>query len=265
MKSLLIFITLMGSFLMIRAQNEISEITETLNDYIQGTAMGEPERLRDAFDKDFNLFLVAADTLRVIDGIGYIDRVEEGKSYNREARILSIDVENNAAMAKIEVYFPEDKRRATDYLLLLKTENRWKILHKIINLNTFNDASELQVKNNEELAKIQATLNDYMFGTATSNINRLKKAFHEDLNLYYIKEGEIAIIPGSQYLANFDDGKQYNRIGKILSIDYEDDAAVAKLQILMPDRDRIAIDYLLLLKLNQQWTIIHKSFTTKSY
>lgn len=247
------------------AQNEIAEITAALNDYIEGTATGQPDRLREAFYEDFNLFLVAEDTLRVIDGKGYIDRVEEGKKSNRQARILSIDVENNAAYAKIEVYFPETNRRATDYLMLLKTKERWKIIHKIINVNSFTNAEELVVENSNELAAIQATLDDYMWGTKTSNLNRIKRAFHEDLNLYHIKEGEITIIPGQRYMGYFDDGKQFNRIGKVLAIDYEDDAGVAKLEVLMPDRGRIVIDYLLLLKINQQWTIIHKSFTDKSY
>ncbi len=265
MKKTLLMTTLMVSFLVSSAQDEIAQITSTLNDYIEGTASGQPDRLKEAFYEDFNLFLVAQDTLRVIDGKGYISRVENGKEYNREARILSIDVENDAAVAKIEVYFPDDNRRATDYLLLLKTEERWKIVHKLINLNAFENAGELVVENSNELARIQSTLDDYMEGTATSNINRLRKAFHEDLNLYYVKDGAITIIPGTQYLENFRDGRKFNRIGKILSLDYEDNAAIAKLQILMPDRNRIAIDYLLLLKINQQWTIIHKSFTSKNY
>ena len=255
----------MISYLVSSAQDEMTQITKTLNDYIEGTANGQPNRLREAFYEDFNLFLVAEDTLRKIDGQGYISRVENGKTYNREARIISIDVEHDAAIAKVEVYFPDDNRLATDYLLLLKTDQRWKIIHKIISLNAFENVAELIVDNSNEMAKIQSTLDDYMEGTATSNINRLRRAFHEDLNLYFIKDGAITIIPGNQYLENFRDGTKYNRIGKILAVDYEDDAAIAKLQILMPDRDRVAIDYLLLLKINQQWTIIHKSFTSKSY
>ncbi len=246
-------------------QQPLAGVQATLNDYIEGTAIGQPDRLRQAFHPDFNLFLVASDTLRVIDGQGYISRVEPGKAYNRVAKIVSVDVENDAAAAKIEVYFPDQQRRATDYLLLLKTSQRWQIIHKVIHLNTFSNAETLQVNNPDELPAIRQALYDYMDGTAHSKPQPLARAFRPDFNLYYIKSGAVTVINGQQYLNNFNEGKSYNRIGKILSVDFEGDAALAKLQILMPDRDRIAIDYLLLLKLNGQWKIVHKSFTTKQY
>jgi hypothetical protein len=37
------------------SKSDFEQITETLMDYIEGTANGEPDRLRKAFHKDFNL------------------------------------------------------------------------------------------------------------------------------------------------------------------------------------------------------------------
>ncbi len=37
------------------SKSEIEQITETLMLYIDGTANGEPDKLRDAFHPDFNL------------------------------------------------------------------------------------------------------------------------------------------------------------------------------------------------------------------
>ena len=51
----------------------------------------------------------------------------------------------------------------------------------------------------------------------------------------------------------------------MLSIDFEGNAAVAKIEILMPARKRIYTDYLMLLKFKGKWKIIHKSFTFKNY
>ena len=110
--------------------SEIEQIRKTLMDYIEGTANGEPERLRDAFHQDLNLYSVAGDTLRPLSGQTYIGYFEDRKPRNRIGRIISIDYENDAATAKIEILMPARKRMYTDYLLLLKLQGKWKIIHK---------------------------------------------------------------------------------------------------------------------------------------
>ena len=105
-------------------------INKVLYDYIEGTANGEPDRLRKAFDKDFNLYFVANDTLRVWSGEGYIGNVKPGQKSNRIGKVVSIDYDGNAAMARIEILMPARKRIYTDYMLLLKVAGSWKIIHK---------------------------------------------------------------------------------------------------------------------------------------
>lgn len=112
------------------SKSEIEQIAETLMDYIEGTANGEPDRLRKAFHPDFNLYTVTAeDSLRIRSGEKYISNVKEGKKANRIGRIISIDYEKDAAIAKVEIVIP-DWRIYTDYFLLLKYEDSWKIVHK---------------------------------------------------------------------------------------------------------------------------------------
>lgn len=112
-----------------KGQSEIALITNTLMDYIEGTGNGEPERLKRAFHPDFNLYTIAGDTLWVRSGEKYISNVKEGKKTSRVGRIISIDYENDAAMAKAEIVIP-NWRIFTDYFLLLKYEGSWKIVHK---------------------------------------------------------------------------------------------------------------------------------------
>ena len=114
----------------LKAQTEIELIQETLTDYIEGTANGEPERLREAFHENFKLYFVANDSLNVWSGKHYINNITPGKKNNRIGRIISIDYENDASSAKIEIDMPDKKRIYTDYLLLLKYEGRWKIIQK---------------------------------------------------------------------------------------------------------------------------------------
>ena len=112
------------------SKSEIEKITETLMDYIVGTANGEPDRLRKAFHPDFNLYTVTTeDSLRIRSGEKYVSNVKVGEKSNRIGRIISIDYEKDAAIAKAEIVIP-NWRIFTDYFLLLKYEGSWKIVHK---------------------------------------------------------------------------------------------------------------------------------------
>lgn len=113
-----------------QAQLEIEAINKVLYDYIEGTANGEPNRLKSAFDENFNLYYISKDTLQTWSGKQYVAGVKEGRKSNRIGKVLSIDFEGNAAIAKIEILMPARKRIYTDYLMLLKFKGKWKIIHK---------------------------------------------------------------------------------------------------------------------------------------
>lgn len=109
---------------------ELPLITATLMDYIDGTANGDPEQVRRAFHPDFNLYTVNdGDSLWIRSGAKYIDGIKVGEKNNRQGRIISIDVEGNAAMAKADIAVP-GWRIFTDYFLLLKYEGTWRIVQK---------------------------------------------------------------------------------------------------------------------------------------
>ncbi|MEM6318933.1 MAG: nuclear transport factor 2 family protein [Bacteroidota bacterium] len=116
-----------------------------------------------------------------------------------------------------------------------------------------------------ELDNINAAIMDYIEGTANGEPDRLKKTFHPDLNLYFVKDDKITAWSGQGYVGNVKKGVKSNRIGKIISVDYVNDAAMAKVEVDMPARKRLYTDYLLLLKEGGQWKIIHKSFTYEKY
>ena len=46
----------------------------------------------------------------------------------RKRRVVMVDVTGDAAVAKVELDFPDAK--FTDYFSLLKVGNEWKIIHK---------------------------------------------------------------------------------------------------------------------------------------
>lgn len=123
-------------------KSEKGQIKETLMHYIEGTKNAEPERLQKAFHPDFNLYSVAKDSLRIWKGQEYIGNFKDGKKSNRIGRILFIDIENDAAIAKVEILIPEKQRHYTDYFLLLKYEGQWKIIHKSFSWKVLNQTDK---------------------------------------------------------------------------------------------------------------------------
>lgn len=112
------------------SKTDREQITETLLDYIVGTANGEPARLQKAFHPDFKLYAVNdAKELLVRSGAQYIADIKPGEKNSRIGRILSIDVENDVATAKAEILIP-NFRIYTDYFMLVKYQNNWKIVQK---------------------------------------------------------------------------------------------------------------------------------------
>lgn len=116
-----------------------------------------------------------------------------------------------------------------------------------------------------ELEQITMTLMDYIDGTGNGEIDRLKRAFHPDFNLYTVTaEDSLRVRSGKKYISNFTEGEKNSRVGRIISIDYENNAAVAKAEILIPGY-KVYTDYFLLLKYEGSWKIVHKSYTGRTY
>lgn len=114
-----------------------------------------------------------------------------------------------------------------------------------------------------EIEQITTTLRDYIEGSTNGQPDRLKNAFHPDLNLYYVRDDEIKIWSGQDYIADTKEGEPTGEFGKIISIDYENDIAVAKVQIAHPESKTPYIDYFMLAKAKGRWTIVHKMFTKR--
>ncbi len=110
---------------------------------------------------------------------------------------------------------------------------------------------------------IQATLHNYIEGSTNGKPQLLKTAFHKDLQLYYVKNDSLKTWSGKEYITSTKEGKPTGEKGEILSIDFTNNAAVAKVEISHPRSKNPYIDYFMLLKLEGKWTIIHKMFTKK--
>lgn len=129
-------------------------------------------------------------------------------------------------------------------------------------LGVFSQAQSEVVRSEFDL--IAAAINEYIEGTANGEPERLQKVFHPDFQLYTVTKDSLWIRSGEKYIANIKPGEKSNRIGRIISIDYEKDAAMAKAEIVVPGW-RIFTDYFLLLKYEGAWKIVQKSYTWREY
>ena len=139
MRNLIVFLLLIFGTVSSNAQSDIQLITNTLMDYIEGSTGGQPERLKTAFHPDLNLYSIKKDsTLSIWSGEAYIADTKEGQPTGEDGKIISIDFENNIAVAKVEISHPKSRATYIDYFMLLKIVDKWTIVHKMYTRRTSN-------------------------------------------------------------------------------------------------------------------------------
>jgi hypothetical protein len=112
-----------------------------------------------------------------------------------------------------------------------------------------------------EKAAARIPLENYLQGHATGNPEFMRKAFHTEGNLIFIREGKYSTRSFAEYI-NGMSGKpapdEDKRKRWIESLDVAGNAAVGKIILDYPTGK--FVDYMSLLKINGEWKIINKSF-----
>ena len=112
-----------------------------------------------------------------------------------------------------------------------------------------------------EKAAARVPLENYLQGHATGNPEFMRKAFHTEGNLIFIREGKYSTRSFAEYI-NGMGGKpapdEDKRKRWIESVDVAGNAAVGKIILDYPNGK--FVDYMTLLKINGEWKIINKSF-----
>lgn len=110
--------------------DDYQQVASTIQKYFDGTQYGNQDLVKEAFNDTLYIQWIDAEgNFRSRDADSYIKNIKEGKHTPRYGHIVSIDITNNAAGAKVEINWGE--RRISDYLLLLKIDGKWKITNKI--------------------------------------------------------------------------------------------------------------------------------------
>ncbi|MEL6866758.1 MAG: nuclear transport factor 2 family protein [Bacteroidota bacterium] len=110
-----------------------------------------------------------------------------------------------------------------------------------------------------DLQQIEQTLNNYLIGGTENDAERLVSAFHPNAMMKFIRDGEYQEVNAAQFfLDRIKPGPPADRSTEVATIDLTGHVAVARLNIHY-EKVRL-VDYVTLMKINEQWKIINKTF-----
>lgn len=114
--------------------NEITAIEGVVQTYFDGLYEGDAKKLASAFHEVSHLYSTSAEGVQDLPRAKWLEMVAgrpsaKSKGLARRDRIVSIDMSGpETAFVKVECQIPP--RYFTDYLLLLKQKDGWKIVSK---------------------------------------------------------------------------------------------------------------------------------------
>jgi hypothetical protein len=116
-----------------------------------------------------------------------------------------------------------------------------------------------------EEAAVRAALDHYLQGHATGQGAHFSAAMHPEGKMLFVREGSLQSRTFPEYIAGArgkpaDDEAQRRR--RIVSVDITGDAAMGKIELDYPQAK--LTDYMSLLKVNGEWKIVGKIFTSET-
>jgi hypothetical protein len=255
---LALFVVFAGGSL---AQSEEALVSVPLENYLKGHTTVDVEYTKKAFHSTGNIMTIR-DGAYVSQSFGdYINglvgRKPAADEDKRKRYIEAVDVVGNAATARVVSDYPSIKY--IDYMALLKIDGEWKIVNKIFFAEQ--KGSNAKIGSISEKDAVRVPLENYIKGQATGDGEYIKKAFHTEGNLIFIREGKYTTRSFAEYIAGMS-GKpaadEAKRNRWIDSVDIAGNAATARIILDYPTTR--FVDYMALLKIKGEWKIVNKSF-----
>ncbi len=128
---ILLFLFLLASFTTATAQTDHEAIVQTLNYYLDGGTNNDFATLKKAFHESATMqFIDGEGNHQSVNAIAFFEGgMKPGPKQDRQTRITSIEVNGNAASARLEIDYPTF--RFVDFMNLLKIDGEWKVVSKI--------------------------------------------------------------------------------------------------------------------------------------
>lgn len=113
-------------------------------------------------------------------------------------------------------------------------------------------------------AAVRAAVDAYLDAHATGSSERLRSVFHPVANLYFVRADTLAQRSGAEYLDGFRGTPQPDEAQRrrwISMVDITGDAAVARVVLDYPTAT--ITDYFALLRIEGEWRIVNKIFSSQ--
>jgi len=133
MKNFTLLLLLLLTFQLTQAQSSHLLVEKTLANYIEGSSYNKLELLESAFSSNATLYLTSKEGFKIFTPKQYVAFFKNSKAgvFNgRIGEVLSIDVVNDIATARVKIGIPTRKWVYVDLFLLKNTDKGWKIISK---------------------------------------------------------------------------------------------------------------------------------------
>jgi hypothetical protein len=267
MKKIIFLFAIIGLFSTLAFAQDKDLVKVPLENYLQGHATGNGEFHQKAFYPESRLLFVREGKFTQRTSAEYI-KGASGKpaadEANRKRWIEVVDVVGNAAIAKIILDYPTTY--FVDYFALLKIDGEWKIVNKSFYAQPRQNSMEKVsfTTSADEKKAVAVPLENYFKAQATGNGDLIRQAFHAEGKLMFISEGKFTQWSAEEFAGRFNgksapDEDKRKRAFEI--IDVAGNAAIAKVTLDYPNVK--FTDYMTLLRIDGEWKIINKTFTSE--
>ena len=139
---------------------------------------------------------------------------------------------------------------------------RRSIVLSLVAGTLFLSSTGLSARRADEAA-IRQTVQYYFDGGRNSDSVSLRKAFHPEARMLFVRDSGLAVVPIGEYIRRVAENKPKagavdSTERRIASIDIAGDAALAKLELKRPNA--LITDYMSLLKVEGRWVVVNKIF-----
>ena len=137
MKTISALLLFLSTITLVNAQSDEEAIKAVITSaYVEGIQnRGNTDDIRKGFHPSFNMLRMMQNEIKPFAIEEWIAALEKSKADNpaqpprTEAKFLNVDVTGNAAVVKLDL-FRENKKTFTDYLVLYKFTEGWRIVTK---------------------------------------------------------------------------------------------------------------------------------------
>lgn len=111
----------------------------------------------------------------------------------------------------------------------------------------------------DDFSDVRDTIQKYLDGTSQGKLALLSEAFLPSAEVQSVRpDGTLNRRTSGEYIALFTEGRQVERIGRIVKMEIAGTAASATVELFMGSNNRVYTDYMLLLKVGGEWRISNK-------